>query len=69
LSADLREDKQFFMDHPGAVPITTAQVQSTINFLSPTPFLLLEGEVWVLHSEVIDLDFDICCHFGWREKN
>ncbi|KAL5189506.1 Rac-like GTP-binding protein RAC1 [Glycine soja] len=22
---DLREDKQFFMDHPGAVPITTAQ--------------------------------------------
>ncbi|CAI0557516.1 unnamed protein product [Linum tenue] len=24
-SADLREDKQFLMDHPGAVPITTAQ--------------------------------------------
>ncbi|CAN1276549.1 Rac-like GTP-binding protein ARAC3 [Linum perenne] len=23
--ADLREDKQFLMDHPGAVPITTAQ--------------------------------------------
>ncbi|THG10784.1 hypothetical protein TEA_010692 [Camellia sinensis var. sinensis] len=23
--ADLREDKQFFVDHPGAVPITTAQ--------------------------------------------
>ncbi|MBA0562218.1 hypothetical protein Golob_007281 [Gossypium lobatum] len=23
---DLREDKQFFIDHPGAVPITTAQV-------------------------------------------
>ncbi|BAT77677.1 hypothetical protein VIGAN_02026700 [Vigna angularis var. angularis] len=49
---DLREDKQFFMDHPGAVPITTAQVQSTINFLSPSPFLLLEGKLRVLHSEV-----------------
>jgi hypothetical protein len=24
--ADLRDDKQFFVDHPGAVPITTAQV-------------------------------------------
>ena len=24
--ADLRDDKQFFIDHPGAVPITTAQV-------------------------------------------
>lgn len=23
---DLRHDKQFFIDHPGAVPITTAQV-------------------------------------------
>lgn len=23
---DLRDDKQFFVDHPGAVPITTAQV-------------------------------------------
>ncbi|PHT83091.1 Rac-like GTP-binding protein RHO1, partial [Capsicum annuum] len=22
---DLRDDKQFFVDHPGAVPITTAQ--------------------------------------------
>ena len=25
--ADLRDDKQFFIDHPGAVPITTAQVE------------------------------------------
>ncbi|KAL7174330.1 hypothetical protein ACSBR2_033569 [Camellia fascicularis] len=25
---DLREDKQFFVDHPGAVPITTAQCVS-----------------------------------------
>lgn len=24
---DLRDDKQFFVDHPGAVPITTAQVR------------------------------------------
>jgi len=24
---DLRDDKQFFIDHPGAVPITTAQVK------------------------------------------
>lgn len=24
--ADLRDDKQFFADHPGAAPITTSQV-------------------------------------------
>lgn len=24
---DLRDDKRFFVDHPGAVPITTAQVR------------------------------------------
>ncbi|MBA0734481.1 hypothetical protein Gogos_018386, partial [Gossypium gossypioides] len=28
LTVDLRDDKQFFVDHPGAVPITTAQVLS-----------------------------------------
>lgn len=26
LLTDLRDDKQFFIDHPGSVPITTAQV-------------------------------------------
>nr|KJB11996.1 hypothetical protein B456_002G197500 [Gossypium raimondii] len=26
---DLRDDKQFFVDHPGAVPITTAQFKDT----------------------------------------
>jgi len=30
LILDLRDDKQFFMDHPGAVPITTAQVYAFI---------------------------------------
>jgi hypothetical protein len=25
-SIDLRDDEQFFIDHPGAAPITTAQV-------------------------------------------
>lgn len=30
--ADLREDEQYFLDHPGATPITTAQVsQSTVS--------------------------------------
>ncbi|PKI52855.1 hypothetical protein CRG98_026686 [Punica granatum] len=27
---DLRDDKQFFLDHPGAVPITTAQVRCSL---------------------------------------
>lgn len=27
LLADLRDDKQFFIDHPGASPISTAQVR------------------------------------------
>lgn len=26
IDLDLRDDKQFFADHPGAVPISTAQV-------------------------------------------
>jgi hypothetical protein len=26
IAIDLRDDKQFCIDHPGAVPITTAQV-------------------------------------------
>lgn len=30
---DLRDDKQFFVDHPGAVPITTAQVKSPLKSL------------------------------------
>ena len=29
LPADLRDDKQFFVDHPGAVPITSAQVRTS----------------------------------------
>lgn len=38
LSADLRDDKHFFMDHPGAVPITTAQVRYIANFPNPPSF-------------------------------
>ena len=30
MALDLRDDKQFFVDHPGAVPITTAQVKFLI---------------------------------------
>lgn len=33
LNLDLRDDKQFFIDHPGAVPITTAQVRVTADIL------------------------------------
>lgn len=32
---DLRDDKQFFADHPGAVPITMAQVDPIAHFLFP----------------------------------
>ena len=31
MASDLRDDKQFFIDHPGAVPITTAQVKTTYS--------------------------------------
>lgn len=27
LLTDLRDDKQFFIDHPGAVPMSSAQVR------------------------------------------
>lgn len=39
--ADLRDDNQFFIDHPGAVPITTAQVYF---FLLIFIFLWLTGK-------------------------
>ncbi|CAN1757813.1 Rac-like GTP-binding protein ARAC1 [Linum perenne] len=35
---DLRDDKQFFIDHPGAVPISTAQVDD------PSVLCLQQGE-------------------------
>lgn len=34
MALDLRDDKQFFVDHPGAVPITAAQVKSLIVHLT-----------------------------------
>lgn len=30
IELDLREDKQFFIDHPGAVPISAAQVKHDV---------------------------------------
>lgn len=30
---DLRDDKQFFIDHPGAVPISTAQVKTITSYV------------------------------------
>ncbi|MBA0771727.1 hypothetical protein Gotri_007208, partial [Gossypium trilobum] len=39
LTVDLREDKQFFIDHPGAVPITTAQGEE-LRKLIGTPFYI-----------------------------
>lgn len=36
LLIDLRDDRQFFVNHPGAVPITTAQVFSTATWVIVT---------------------------------
>ncbi|KAJ4885133.1 hypothetical protein Rs2_35226 [Raphanus sativus] len=35
-TADLRDDKQFFIDHPGAVPITTAQGEELRKLIDVT---------------------------------
>lgn len=42
MATDLRDDKQFFVDHPGAVPITTAQVSphARVTFLASETILL-----------------------------
>lgn len=48
---DLREDKQFFAEHPGVVPITTAQVSFMLPLLVK-PFFLALTElviVWFVH--------------------
>lgn len=61
LLADLRDDKQFFVDHHGAVPITTTQVCST-NFYN------CKTEAFVLSSIKLNLSFcsinfeDFGCH-------
>lgn len=34
MNSDLRDNKQFFVDHPGAVPITAAQVKTAFEFNS-----------------------------------
>lgn len=34
MGLDLRDDKQFFIDHPGAVPISTQQVLITAFVMS-----------------------------------
>lgn len=36
---DLREDKQYLSDHPGATPISTAQVSPIIDLQSLANFL------------------------------
>ncbi|KAM1196665.1 hypothetical protein ACFX2I_008372 [Malus domestica] len=37
---DLRDDKQFFIDHPGAVPITTAQREEALDHIGADEFLV-----------------------------
>ena len=44
LYTDLRDDKQFFIDHPGAVPISTQQVRTSTfihAFLMSIPVLMI----------------------------
>ncbi|KAH0852588.1 hypothetical protein HID58_093887, partial [Brassica napus] len=36
---DLRDDKQFFVDHPGAVPITTAQGEELKNLIEAPAYI------------------------------
>ena len=45
LSADLRDDEQFFRDHPSAVPITTAQVYATPSHVQDSSSLELVRSV------------------------
>ncbi|KAJ0077675.1 hypothetical protein Patl1_36029 [Pistacia atlantica] len=53
---DLREDKQFFLDHPGAVPITTAQVCAVASHINNHYFF------GILH-----LDFyHLVCNFALK---
>ncbi|KAI8533180.1 hypothetical protein RHMOL_Rhmol11G0277000 [Rhododendron molle] len=38
-TADLREDKQFFVEHPGAVPITTAQGEELKKLIGAAAYI------------------------------
>ncbi|KAK4757189.1 hypothetical protein SAY87_007316 [Trapa incisa] len=52
---DLRDDKQFFLDHPGAVPITTAQVRCSLPqfFLDTLKSVLFLGNIIILSDSSI----------------
>lgn len=39
MMSDLREDKQYLSDHPGATPITTSQVSPVMGRLELFTFL------------------------------
>ncbi|KAG4939159.1 hypothetical protein JHK85_045881 [Glycine max] len=38
-TADLRDDKQFFIDHPGAVPITTVQGEELMKLINAPAYI------------------------------
>nr|GMC57435.1 rac-like GTP-binding protein ARAC1 [Ipomoea batatas] len=39
MDSDLRDDKQFFVDHPGAVPITTAQGEELKKLIAAPAYI------------------------------
>lgn len=66
---DLREDKQFFADHPGAVPITTAQVYCCIsrwiNCHRDHPIFIS----FLSFQEKTPLSIEFFPTFYWRERS
>lgn len=70
--ADLRDDKQFFIDHPGAVPITTNQVLDSCNMVYMVVISLRHDDHFVMkHGSIVvnagrgteETDWLCCLHW------
>ncbi|CAM8941059.1 unnamed protein product [Rhodiola kirilowii] len=51
---DLRDDKQFFVDHPGAVPITTAQGEELKKLIGAPAYIECSSKTQLNVKAVFD---------------
>ncbi|THG02791.1 hypothetical protein TEA_017021 [Camellia sinensis var. sinensis] len=54
MASDLRDDKQFFIDHPGAVPITTAQGEELRKLIGAPAYIECSSKTQLNVKAVFD---------------
>ncbi|KAA3465548.1 rac-like GTP-binding protein ARAC3 [Gossypium australe] len=56
---DLRDDKQFFVDHPGAVPITTAQGEELRKLIGAPVYIECSSK-----TQQVSMKDELRCHLS-----